>query len=135
MAFRVNVRVDIDPSQVERNAERAQEILAVRAMHDTDQFVPAKTGLLTNMSRVENGKQIVYLGPYAQYLYHGKLMVDPGTGSSYAKKGSTKTLTGKDLVFSKAMHGKAQSEWFEASKSLNLDKWKRVFARAVTRGK
>lgn len=134
MAFRVNVRVDIDPSRIERNAENAQEILAVHAMKDTDQFVPAKTGNLTNMARVENGNQIVYLGPYAQYLYHGKLMVDPETGSAYAKKGSTKALTGKDLVFSKAMHGKAQAEWFEASKAINLDKWKQVFARAVTRG-
>lgn len=133
MAFRLNVQVDIDPSQIEGNAERAQEILANQVKQDTDQFVPAKTGSLATRARVE-GNTLIYPGPYAQYLYHGKLMVDPETGSSYAKKGSTKVLTGKDLVFSKAMHGKAQAEWFEASKSLNLDKWKRVFARAVTRG-
>lgn len=134
MAFRVSVNVDIDPAKIQRNATKAEEILAIQAMKDTDPFVPARSGNLTNMSRVENGNQIVYLGPYAQYLYHGKLMVDPETGSSYAKKGSTKTLTGKDLVFSKAVHGKAQSEWFEASKAINLDKWKQVYAKAVAHG-
>lgn len=133
MSFNVNVRVDIRPRQIERNANEADRILANQIKQDTDQFVPAKTGSLASRARVERNL-LIYPGPYARYLYHGKLMVDPETGSSYAKKGSTKTLTGKDLVFSKAMHGKAQSEWFEASKAVNLDKWKRVYARAVTRG-
>lgn len=133
MAFRFNVKVAIDSARVEKDAERAQEILANQVKQDTDQFVPAKTGSLATRARVD-GNHLIYPGPYARYLYYGKLMVDPETGSSYARKGSTKTLTGKDLVFSKAMHGKAQAEWFEASKAINLDKWKRVFAKAVTRG-
>jgi len=133
MSFNVNVRVDIRRSQIERNASEADHILANQIKQDTDQFVPAKTGSLSGRTRVM-GNNIVYPGPYARYLYHGKLMVDPETGSAYAKKGSTKALTGKDLVFSKAMHGKAQAEWFEASKAINLDKWKRVYGRAVTRG-
>ena len=70
-------------------------------------------------------------GPYARYLYFGKLMVDPATGSSYAQKGSTKVLTDKNLVFNKAMHGQAQSHWFEASKAENLEKWVRVADKAV----
>lgn len=133
MAFRFNVKVEIDPAWIEKDAKRAQEILANQVKQDTDQFVPAKTGSLATRARVD-GNHLIYPGPYARYLYYGKLMVDPETGSSYARKGSTKTLTGKDLVFSKATHGKAQAEWFEASKALNLDKWKRVFAKAVTRG-
>lgn len=133
MAFRFNVKVAIDSARVEKDAERAQEILANQVKQDTDQFVPAKTGSLATRARVD-GNHLIYPGPYARYLYRGKLMVDPETGSSYARKGSTKILTGKDLVFSKAMHGKAQAEWFEASKALDLDKWKRVFAKAVTRG-
>lgn len=58
-------------------------------------------------------------------------MVDPKTGSSYAPKGGTKVVTDKDLVFSKVMHDKAQSHWFEASKAENLEKWVRVADKAV----
>lgn len=50
---------------------------------------------------------------------------------SYAQKGSTKVLTDKNLVFNKAMHGQAQSHWFEASKAENLEKWVRVSDKAV----
>lgn len=133
MAFRFNVKVEIDPAWIEKDAKRAQEILANQAKQDTDQFVPAKTGSLATRARVD-GNHLIYPGPYARYLYYGKLMVDPETGSSYAKPGASKVLTNKNLVFSKAMHGQAQSEWFEASKALNLDKWKRIFAKAVLDG-
>ena len=75
---------------------------------------------------------IVYPGPDARYLYGGKLMVDPATGSSYAPKGTTKVLTDKNLVFNKAMHSQAQSHWFEASKAQNLEKWLRVAKKDVT---
>lgn len=130
MGFRVDVR--FNPPKID--STRADEILANEVKKDTDQYVPAKTGSLSGRARVDGGS-VVYPGPYARYLYSGKLMVDPKTGSSYARKGSTKTLTGKGLVFSRAMHGQAQSEWFEASKAVNLEKWKRALAKAVTHGK
>ena len=133
MGFRVNVTTDLDIGKWQARVERANEALAVEAMKDTDKFVPFQTGNLVNMSRVEGGDKIVYLGPYAQYLYHGKLMVDPETGSSYARKGSTKTLTSKPINVAKS-NPRAQPEWFEASKALNLEKWKRAFAKDVTRG-
>ena len=56
---------------------------------------------------------------------YGKLMVDPKTGSAWAPMGASKTLTGTDLNISRAVHGKAQSRWFEASKAMNKDKWLR----------
>ena len=134
MGFRINVKSDIDLAKITSRLDRAQETLAVEAMKDTDKFVPARSGNLMNMSRVEGGDKIVYLGPYARYLYHDKLMVDSKTGSSYARKGSTKTLTGKPLNISRAVNPMAQAEWFEASKAINLEKWKRVYAKEVTRG-
>ena len=112
--------------------DRANEILANEAMKDTDKFVPKLSGTLSGGTRVSDG-QIVYPGPYARYLYHGKLMVDSKTGSSYARKGSTKTLTGKSINVAKS-NPMAQTEWFEVSKGLNLEKWTRVFAKAVTNG-
>lgn len=116
-----------------RNAsDRAQTAVAIQAQKDTSPYVPALTGSLDQRTRVDEN-QIIYPGPYARYLYYGKLMVDPATGSSYAPKGATKVLTDKNLVFNKAMHSQAQDHWFEASKAENMDKWLRVAGKAVKR--
>nr|DAF38566.1 MAG TPA: Minor capsid protein [Caudoviricetes sp.] len=123
-------------------SSEAEHILAVQIRKDTSPYVPALTGSLDTRTRIEGfsdaglgpgtgGSMIVYPGPYARYLYYGKLMVDPTTGSSYAPKGGTKVVTDKNLVFSKSMHAQAQSHWFEASKAQNLEKWVRVADKAV----
>lgn len=116
-----------------RNAsDKAQTAVAIQAQKDTSPYVPALTGSLDQRTRVDEN-QIIYPGPYARYLYYGKLMVDPTTGSSYAPKGATKVLTDKNLVFNKSMHSQAQDHWFEASKAENMDKWLRVAGKAVKR--
>lgn len=109
---------------------KAEHTVALQIRKDTSPHVPALTGSLDKRTRVD-GSEVIYPGPYARYLYYGKLMVDPETGSSYAPKGTTKVLTDKNLVFNKAMHTQAQSHWFEASKAENLEKWVRVADKAV----
>lgn len=121
------------PAKVAWAGSYAEDVVAQQILKDTDPYVPALTGSLSQRARVQDG-EIIYPGPYARYLYAGKLMVDPNTGSSYAPKGGTKILTNKDLVFTKSMHPQAQSHWFEASKAQNLDKWKKVAAKAVSNG-
>lgn len=116
--------------KVSSASDKAAHIVAMQVRKDTSPYVPALTGSLDKRTRVDGG-EIIYPGLYARYLYFGKLMVDPATGSSYAQKGSTKVLTDKNLVFNKAMHGQAQSHWFEASKAENLEKWVRVADKAV----
>lgn len=109
---------------------RAEHALAQQVMKDTTPFVPALTGSLTQRTRVI-GNVVIYPGPYARFLYNGKLMVDPATGSAYAPKGGHKVVTDRDLVFTKTMHPQAQAHWFDASKAQNLEKWVRVAEKAV----
>lgn len=109
---------------------RAESIVGQQVIKDTAPFVPALTGSLTIRTRLD-GNKIIYPGPYARFLYYGKVMVDPQTGSTFAPNGGTKVLTNRDLVFSKAMHPQAQSHWFDASKAQNLDKWIRIAEKAV----
>nr|DAQ42079.1 MAG TPA: Minor capsid protein [Caudoviricetes sp.] len=111
-------------------ATRAEHIVAVQAAKDTSPYVPFLTGSLDERTRV-SGNTIIYPGPYARYLYYGKVMVDPETGSTYAKKGMAKVLTDKNLVFTKYFHNQAQSHWFEASKAQNLEKWRDVAGKAM----
>lgn len=134
--LRFEVQAGLDSNLAEKLANastKAEHAVAVQAQKDTSPYVPALTGSLDRTTRVVENT-IIYPGPYARYLYYGKLMVDPETGSSYAKKGSTKVLTDKNLVYNKAMHAQAQSHWFEASKAENLKKWIRVADKAVKRG-
>nr|DAM60334.1 MAG TPA: Minor capsid protein [Bacteriophage sp.] len=115
---------------IARACTKAEHIVALQVEKDTSQYVPFLTGSLDRRTQVE-GNAIIYPGPYARFLYYGKVMVDPGTGSTYAKKGMTKVLTDKNLEFNKAGHNQAQSYWFEASKAENLKKWIRVADKAV----
>lgn len=111
-------------------ATRAEHIVAVQAAKDTSPYVPFLTGSLDRRTQVE-GNAIIYPGPYARFLYYGKVMVDPETGSTYAPKGGTKALTDKNLVFNTSGHNQAQSHWFEASKAQNLEKWRDVAGKAM----
>jgi hypothetical protein len=115
-----------------RACTKAEHEVAVQVETDTRPFVPssgAAAGLI-NRTRVI-GNSIVYPGPYARYLYNGKLMVDPETGSSWVRKGEHKVTTDRNLVFRTDVNPQAQSHWFEASKAQNLDKWVRVADKAV----
>lgn len=133
MALKFSVRTDGMDSIKETLASacgRAEHILAQQIMKDTTPFVPALTGSLTQRTRVV-GNEVIYPGPYARFLYNGKVMVDPATGSTYAPKGGTKVVTDRNLVFSTTVHPQAQSHWFEASKAQNLEKWLHVADKAV----
>lgn len=126
------------------HCEKAEHVVAIQAEKDTRPFVPALTNSLTQRTRVI-GDSIVYPGPYARYLYYGKVMVDEhGNGPKHFvdskgnevikfPKGSKLHATDRNLVFNKSVHPQAQAHWFEASKAQNLEKWTRVAAKAVTK--
>ena len=131
--LKITVHTDIDAALANKLAvasTKAEHAVAIQAAKDTSPYVPMLTGSLNVRTQVDGGS-IIYPGPYARYLYYGKLMVDPNTGSSYAPKGGTKVLTDRNLVFTKSVHPQAQDHWFEASKAQNLDKWLRVADKAV----
>ena len=133
MGIKISVHTDGFDAVKEAIAEtctRAEHVLAEQMEKDTQPFVPALTGSLTQRTRVV-GNTVIYPGPYARFLYYGKVMVDPNTGSTYAPKGGTKVVTDRNLVFNKTMHPQAQAHWGEASKAQNLDKWLRVAEKAV----
>lgn len=118
--------------KLQQAGPRAAHAVAVQIQKDTEPFVPALTKSLVNRTKVIAG-QIIYPGPYARFLYNGKLMIDPETGSAWAPYGATKVVTGKDLDIKKSTHPQATSHWFEVSKAQNMDKWDRVAGKAVIR--
>lgn len=149
-----------------KNAKRAELAVAKQVESDTRPFVPARTLSQANRTQIRAGVEdlttrakkaskdarsqgkplIIYPGPYARYLYYGKVMVDSATGKGpmhYTdkkgndvikfRKGAKLVPTDRDLDIKKSVHKAAQSHWFEASKAQNIEKWKRVAAKAVTK--
>jgi len=116
--------------KLKQGCTRAEHIVAQQVLKDTSPYVPALTGSLNTRAKAD-GNEVIYPGPYARFLYYGKVMVDPNTGSTFAPKGGTKVVTDRDLVFTKTMHPQAQAFWFEASKAQNVEKWIRVAEKAV----
>lgn len=121
MKLRFKVHTDgLDSVDLKSISSKAENALAHQILKDTRPYVPALTESLSNRARVD-GRYIIYPGPYARYLYYGKVMVGR----------PPKVATDKDLVFTKTTHAKAQSHWFEAAKAQNLQKWKRVARKAM----
>lgn len=125
--------IDAIKDRLWQSGTKAEHIVAQQIAKDTSPFVPALTGSLDQRTMVD-GSNVIYPGPYARFLYYGKVMVDPNTGSTFAPKGGIKVTTDRDLVFNKSVHPQAQDHWFEASKAQNLDKWKEVARKAVADG-
>lgn len=121
---------------------RAAHDVAAQVAKDTEPFVPASGSQagMYHRTQVVDG-QIIYPGPYAQYLYYGRVMVfeDPPYLRTVNGKevlshyGQKKKPIDKPLKIKKHHHPKAQSHWFEASKAQNMEKWERKAADAIDR--
>lgn len=78
-------------------------------------YTPMRSGPLRNNVKI-NPKEIEYKSPYAHYIYKGELMVDPDTGSAWAKHGAKKVYAGKQLNISKEKNPLASIEWDKAAR-------------------
>lgn len=121
VTFRVNM------GRTNRKLAKAQVWLEQQVMNDMLPVMPLRTGSLQQRTRAMNtvmlgsGKVWAAAPPYGRFLYGGKVMVDPVTGSPWARKGAKKVLTDRDLTFSRPG---AVAHWFDAIKPARLPAWK-----------
>lgn len=79
---------------------RVQKYFNDRCRIHMDKYVPYRDGnLRLNVSQATDGSYITYHSPYAHYQYEGILYVDPETGSSWARKDTTKVPTSTPLTY------------------------------------
>lgn len=77
-------------------------------------YIPMQTG--TTMETVMiRPKEIEFYAPNAHFLHKGELMVDPVTGSAWARKGVKKVYAGKELDLTHNKHPKSAKEWENAA--------------------
>lgn len=129
-----NVHVDIDLSPLGERALQAQRWLGDRVLEDCRSCMPLRTGDLQQRSHTEDdGRRVVFPGPYARYLYGGKVMVDSVTGKGPRRipitqgeyilrfrEGATLVPTDRPLTYS---NPQAVPEWFEVAKQRHGHFW------------
>lgn len=127
--------------KMEQAGPVAAHAVAARIAKDTEPFVPALNKSLVNRTQVVENS-VVYPGPYARYLYYGKVMVYEDPPYEITRPDGKKVLThygqrkkpiDKPLKINKSVHPQAQAHWFEASKAQNIEKWAQAAEEAIAR--
>ena len=145
-----DIRVTLDMHRFEEQFRRAQYQLDGAVMNSMVPFMPMITGIFINATRAASaaiqgsGEVYAAYGPQGRFLYEGKTIVSPSTGSTYAKKGEKKVLVsqygGKTrarelLSYTKQAHPNALSHWFDAAKKKDGKKWVRGVKETAGGGK
>lgn len=132
---RANFRVEISLDRFSKQFSEAQQWLGDRVLEDCKAVMPHLTGSLQQRSHTEDGgRKVVFPGPYARYLYGGKVMVDRETG-----KGPSKIPTGPGGAYVLRFHTgakliptdrplrysnpQATDHWFDAAKAQHGEYW------------
>lgn len=134
------VTVNINSAQIAVDiraaSEKARGITSQQALADCNEYVPDDQDALVNSSNIHSdilhGK-LVWSTPYARYLYHGVLMVDPKTGSAWAREGQTKVKVSPEvrLKFDKRKNPKAGSHWCERARADHGEEWRQIYETAL----
>ncbi len=134
------VTVNINSAQIAVDiraaSEKARGITSKQALADCNEYVPDDQDALVNSSNIHSdilhGK-LVWSTPYARYLYHGVLMVDPKTGSAWAREGQTKVKVSPEvrLKFDKRKNPKAGSHWCERAQADHGEEWRQIYETAL----
>ena len=116
-----NFRVNLSLDRFSRQFMEAQQWLGDRVLEDCKAYMPHLTGGLQQRSHTEeDGKKVVFPRPYGRFQYGGKVMVDPVTGSPWARKGAKKVLTDRPLQYS---NPQATDHWFDTAKAQHGEYW------------
>ena len=121
-----DLEITLNLDRFSRQFQEAQYWLDGQVMTDMVPYMPIRTGSLIQRSRARSasmqgtGRVVAGVGPYGRFQYMGKVMVDPVTGSPFARRGAKKVVTDRDLKYS---NPKATAQWFETAKRIHGKEW------------
>lgn len=124
-----DIKVNVSLNRFEKQFQEAQYWLDGQVFTDMEKYMPFRDGNMRNVSAIMSrsmqgsGQVIAGAPPCGRFLYEGKVMVDPVTGSPWARAGAKKVVTDRDLVFDKTAHPSATDHWFDAAKEQNVKSW------------
>lgn len=141
-----DMKIKLNMDRFSRQYQEAQYLLDGMVMDSMIEFMPMISGDFIDRTRVKStsmqgtGFVCAAAAPYGRFLYFGKAMVDPATGSTWARHDAEKVLvsqySGKtnakeNLQYTKTPHTQAQAKWFDAAKRQYGSTWiRKVKAQA-----
>lgn len=133
-----DIKADVSLSRFEKQFQEAQFWLDGQVMNDMVPYMPHRDGIFVNLTRMRSaalqgtGKVVAGAPPQGRFLYEGKVMVDPVTGSPWARKGAKKVVTERPLTYS---NPKATPKWFDTAKEKHGKSWVKGVKRIAGGGK
>ena len=133
-----DIKVDVKLDRFEKQFQEAQYYLDGQVMNDMVPYMPHRDGIFVNLTRMRSaalqgtGKVVAGAPPQGRFLYEGKVMVDPVTGSPWARKGAKKVVTERPLTYS---NPKATPHWFDTAKDAHGKSWVKGVKRIAGGGK
>lgn len=133
-----DMKIKLNMDRFSEQYYEAQKLLDGMVMDSMVPFMPMITGDFIDRTRDKStalqgtGFVCAAAEPYGRFLYFGKTMVDPATGSTWARFSAEKVLvsqySGKtnakeNLEYTKPPHTRVQAEWFDAAKRKDGSKW------------
>ena len=133
-----DIKADVSLNRFEKQFQKAQFWLDGQVMNDMVPYMPHRDGIFVNLTRMRSaalqgtGKVVAGAPPQGRFLYEGKVMVDPVTGSPWARKGAKKVVTERPLTYS---NPKVTPHWFDTAKDANGKSWVKGVKRIAGGGK
>jgi hypothetical protein len=114
-------------SVMDKRFKNAQEYIDSACIRLMVPYTPMRTGLLMESAKlgtVIGSGEIVYLSPYARYLYYGEVYspsipILEGTElvGFFSPPGQKKHPTGREMSYDTSVHPQAGKLWFERMKA------------------
>ena len=133
-----DIKVDVSLNRFEKQFQEAQFWLDGQVMNDMVPYMPHRDGIFVNLTRMRSaalqgtGKVVAGAPPQGRFLYEGKVMIDPVTGSPWARKGAKKVVTDRPLTYG---NPKATPHWFDTAKDAHGKAWVKGVKRIAGGGK
>lgn len=133
-----DIKADVSLNRFEEQFQEAQFWLDGQVMNDMVPYMPHRDGTFINLTRMRSaalqgtGKVVAGAPPQGRFLYEGKVMIDPVTGSPWARKGAKKVVTERPLTYS---NPKATPHWFDTAKENHGKSWIKGVKRIAGGGK
>lgn len=123
------IELDVDLSRFEKQYGKAQFVLDNAVMTSMVPYMPHRTGTFINVTKAMSaaiagsGTVVAAAPPMGRFLYEGKVMIDPETGSPWARPGAKKIVTDKSLNYDMSHNPKVTAHWFETAKKNHGKSW------------
>ena len=135
MPKKVQIKLDKEQIREKLKDEKLGKFVAHEWHRLMLPYTPRNTGMLYRSVKYRSYK-IHYYQKYANYMYEGKVYVDPVTGSPWARKNVRKIPTSRTFAYRKSMSPFAADHWdIVAEKAGQKNKLYHTINNALRSGK